>query len=144
MRGLFMMLAVLASLGMAGCGPLPRIDEGSLAQRANQGEAVAQNQLGRAYAEGRGGTQDDRLAVEWFLKAAEQGNAKAQYNLGVMYHDGRGVLRDDRQAVEWFQRAADQNYVPALDNLEVLQGTPPRRSQIERMFSRKRFRHELW
>ena len=53
---------------------------------AEQGDARAQNNLGIAYAEGNGVTQDYDEAVKWWRTAAEQGDAYAQYNLGVSYH----------------------------------------------------------
>ncbi len=48
---------------------------------AEQGYAIAQNNLGWMYQEGKGVQQDDAEAVKWYRKAAEQGNAEAQYRL---------------------------------------------------------------
>jgi serine/threonine protein kinase len=45
---------------------------------AEQGDADAQNYLGRIYAEGRGVVQDHAEAMRWYRKAAEQGHANAQ------------------------------------------------------------------
>ena len=56
---------------------------------AEQGGAFLQVALGCMYAEGRDVPQDDRLAVQWFRKAAEQGNARGQDWLGWMYKEGR-------------------------------------------------------
>jgi TPR repeat protein len=58
------------------------------------GDPFAQNVLGVMYAKGQGVAKDDRLAVEWYRKAAEQGDADAQTNLGFMYANGRGVAKD--------------------------------------------------
>ncbi len=40
---------------------------------AEQGNAIAQNNLGLMYDQGRGVPQDDARAVKWYSKAAEQG-----------------------------------------------------------------------
>jgi TPR repeat protein len=66
---------------------------------AEQGNAVAQYNLGVMYAQGQGVSQDYAAAASWYLKAAEQGNAVAQYNIGVMYEDGQGVPQDYAVAV---------------------------------------------
>jgi TPR repeat protein len=49
---------------------------------AEQGNAVAQYNLGAMYDTGKGIVRDNQQAEEWYRKAAEQGNADAQYNLG--------------------------------------------------------------
>ena len=52
---------------------------------ANQGLAVAQNNLGVMYMKGQGVPRDAQQAVAWFRKAAEQGLASARINLDAMY-----------------------------------------------------------
>ena len=56
---------------------------------------------------------DDREAMQWYLRAAEQGDAEAQYTLGLAYSIGRGVAEDDREAVQWFREAAEQGHAKA-------------------------------
>ena len=73
---------------------------------AEQGSAIAQNNLGLMYSEGKGAPRDYAKAVGWWRKAAEQGYAKAQYNLGVMYDYGKGVPQDYAQAHKWYNLAA--------------------------------------
>ena len=48
---------------------------------AQQGDPIAQFNLGMAYAQGRGVTQNDSEAAKWFRLAAEQGVADAQSRL---------------------------------------------------------------
>src|SRR6476469_1692865 len=50
---------------------------------AEQGNAVAQSNLGAAYATGQGVSQDFSEAVKWFRLAAGQGEDRAQCRLGV-------------------------------------------------------------
>ena len=75
-------------------------------QAAEQGNAVAQFNLGRMYALGDDVPKDNVEAVKWYRKAAEQGNADAQTCLGVQYYRGFGVPRDLVQAHAWFNVAA--------------------------------------
>jgi hypothetical protein len=87
---------------------------------ADQGDAMAQYNLGVMYAKGEGVPQDYAEAVKWYRKAADHGWADAQYNLGVMYYNGRGVPQDYAEAVKWFRKAADQGYANAQYNLGVM------------------------
>ena len=75
---------------------------------ADQGDAGAQYNLGAAYRNGQGVSQDYAAAVSWYRKAANRGNASAQYNLGVMYRRGEGVRQDYVQAYKWFNLTASR------------------------------------
>ena len=74
---------------------------------AEQGNAMAQFNLGHMYANGYGVRENDKTAVKWFTKAAEQGLAEGQFNLGAMYDFGDGVPENDKTAVTWYTLAAD-------------------------------------
>ena len=52
---------------------------------AEQGDALAQYNLGVLYRKGRGVPQDDVQARQWYEKASAQGQAKAQYNLDFVF-----------------------------------------------------------
>jgi TPR repeat protein len=73
---------------------------------AEQGNTLAQANLGDMYLTGRGVPQNYAAAARWFHKAAEQGFAPAQNNLGVMYENGQSVPQDYVQAHMWFSLAA--------------------------------------
>jgi len=75
---------------------------------AEQGDALAQYNLGVMCANGRGVPQDDAEALKWYRLAANQGNAMAQYNLGIMYMKATSVAQDFVQAFVWFSLAAGQ------------------------------------
>ena len=75
---------------------------------AEQGDALAQNNLGAMYDNGEGVPQDYAEAVKWYRLAAEQGYALAQNNLGLMYEDGHGVPRDYVRAHMWLNLAASR------------------------------------
>ena len=92
----------------------------SCVRLADQGNAVAQYNLGVMYDNGRGVPQDNAQAVIWYRKAADKGYAAAQFNLGLMYDDGRGVPQDYAQAVAWYRKAAEQGDAAAQFDLGVM------------------------
>ena len=90
--------------------------------KAQAGDAEAQNHLGFCYLTGQGVAVDYNEAVSWFQKAAKQGNADAQYFLGECYFRGHGVPRDLEQSAKWNAKAAthseeDFQYPEALCGL---------------------------
>ncbi|MEO5350611.1 MAG: sel1 repeat family protein [Magnetococcus sp. YQC-3] len=78
------------------------------AQAAQQGDAVAQTNLGAMYLHGVGVRRNLNKAYFWFQRAAEQEEGLAQFNMGVLCQEGQGTARDDQKAVEWFRRVASQ------------------------------------
>jgi hypothetical protein len=88
-----------------------------LLEKAEQGNAVAQFNLGVKYATGQGIARNDAEAVKWFRLAVNQGNADAQNSLGFMYATGQGVARNDAEAVKWFHLAAYQGNADAQNSL---------------------------
>lgn len=100
-----------------GTGSAQENDPDSLRQRAEQGNARAQTELGYLYHTGEGVPRDYREAVRWYRRAADQGQADAQYNLGVAYAFGEGVERDPKQATGWYRRAAEQGHQVAAFSL---------------------------
>jgi TPR repeat protein len=68
---------------------------------AEQGQAEAQEHLGRMYASGKGVEKNAVQAVCWWQKAAVQGITSAQASLGTMYSRGEGVQLDLREAARW-------------------------------------------
>ena len=95
---------------------------------AQQGDAMAQNNLGAMYNNGQGVVQSYQQAMAWYQKAANQGVAQAQNNLGAMYANGLGVAKNYQQAKAWWQKVlaqpdTEENTEPkalARDNLQKL------------------------
>ena len=87
---------------------------------AEQGDALAQYNLGVLHRKGRGVPQDDVQARQWYAKAAAQGQAKAQFNLGTLYFNGEGVPKDYQQALRWFRLAADQGEALAQTKIAIM------------------------
>ncbi len=89
----------------------------ALQRRAEQGDRVAQYEIARRYASGRGVPKDVAQGAAWLRKAADQGHGWAQLGLGMAYIFGHGVEADLEQAAAWDRKAAEQGYVSGLVNL---------------------------
>ena len=82
--------------------------QADLIKAAEQGDAVAQFNLGVMYYGGEGVPQDYEEALRWYKLAAEQGYAVAQGNLGSSYSKGEGVTQDYVLAHMWYNLATSQ------------------------------------
>jgi uncharacterized protein len=114
-------LMVLAVAAIATAGPFEdvfaAVERGDystahwlLRPLADQGNAVAQFDLGFMYDTGHGVMQDYGEAMRWYRLAAQQGDALAQYNLGFMYANGHGVSQAYAEAAKWYLLSAQQGY----------------------------------
>ena len=88
-------------------------DIASLREKAEQGDADAQYNLGVMYLHGRGVPQDYVEAAKWYRKAAERGHVIAQTWIGMRYYNGDWVPQDYKEAAKWFRKAADQGHTDA-------------------------------
>lgn len=73
---------------------------------AEHGHALAQFNLGVAYATGQGAEVDYAYAARWWQAAGYQGHTAAQYNLGLLYSRGQGVEKNVAKARMWWYMAA--------------------------------------
>ena len=87
---------------------------------ANQGDAVAQYNLGLMYERGYGVPQNYVEAMKWYRKAADRGHPTAKFNLGVTYDLGLGVPQNYAEALKWYRLAAEQGHTAALFNLGLM------------------------
>ena len=87
---------------------------------AEQGNAIAQSELGGMYANGLGVPQNYVQAAKWWRLAAEQGDVEARVDLAVMYDIGLGVPRDRVEAVRWYRLAAEQGYALGQQHLGIM------------------------
>ncbi|MBO0334024.1 sel1 repeat family protein [Sneathiella sp. CAU 1612] len=84
---------------------------------ANNGNAIAQNNLGLIYSRGRKIPRNYSVARKWFTIAAEQGFALAQNNLGDMYANNRFVAENYEEGLKWYRLAASQGNIDAQFSL---------------------------
>ena len=90
-----------------------------LINKAESGDAVAQNDLAICYEYGKGTKINLSEAIKWYKKAAEQGNVDAQFNLALCIEFGRGTEINLCEAIKWYKKAAEQGDVDAQYNLAI-------------------------
>jgi TPR repeat protein len=81
---------------------------------ADDGNAVAQEHIGRLYERGKTVPADFREALDWYVKAADQGDALAQGHVGRIYRAGFFNGRADfGNALKYYREAATKNVAVA-------------------------------
>lgn len=121
MRILLIVVVFFTSLFVYGCASTidhTLLDDKSeelvnLLNKANDGDAISQYQLGLMYYQGNEIPQDLDQAIQWFEKATSQNLDIAQYTLGVFYEKGEDIPQDEKKAVELFTHAASQGMAEA-------------------------------
>lgn len=94
---------------------------------AQEGNAEAQETVGRMYGVGMGVEIDRCEATYWMDKAARAGRPWAQLLLGWSYWNGDGVIRDHDLAYLWFMTAARNGRPDAADDAGILARSDLRR-----------------
>src|ERR1700738_1185032 len=84
-----------------------------LRRAAEAGDLLAENNLGAAYALGRGVERSNEEAARWFALAAKSGYAPAESNLGYLYEKGLGVGQDYAAALGQYRAAAESGNAQA-------------------------------
>lgn len=95
-------------------------DLAELENRAREGDADAQFQLGRAYFRGEGTPKDEAQALTWLEKSAGQGDADAMTSLGFFHARGIAVPLDEEKAAAWFRQGAEAGSLQSKLNLGLL------------------------
>jgi TPR repeat protein len=90
---------------------------------AENGDALAQFRLGRAYEDGDGVPAAAGQAHLWYRKAADQRFPSAEFAVGMDYARGQGVELDIEEAVHWIRRAATQGHALAQYSLGMAYAT---------------------
>ncbi|MDO8845533.1 tetratricopeptide repeat protein [Methylicorpusculum sp.] len=84
-------------------------------ESAEQGNALAQAQLGALFLLGRDGYEVNvQEAAVWMLKAAEQGLLEAEVIVAAMYDRGLGMPQDVKKATQWYEKAAAKGHGASL------------------------------
>ena len=74
-------------------------------EKAEKGDAVAQNQLGVWYYTGKNVKQDYKVALEWWAKSAKQDNPDGIGNMAMCYQLGNGTKKDSVMAMTLYKAA---------------------------------------
>lgn len=90
---------------------------------AEQGDPGSQNYLGFLYATGQTVAKDEKIAFNWFQKAAAQGYPEALGNLAMMYEKGLGVAKNLQTALDFHRQAAMAGYPISMKRLANLYET---------------------
>ena len=93
-----------------------------LIAEADKGNPAAQNALGNLYYLGLGVARNDKLASQWYLKAALQAHSDAQINVARHYRLGLGLPRDDVRAYAWLAQARSNQNENAERHMKLLAG----------------------
>ena len=93
-----------------------------LTVEAEKGDPAAQNALGNLYYLGLGVARNDKLASQWYLKAALQAHSDAQINIARHYRLGLGLPRDDVRAYAWLAQARSNQNENAERHMKLLAG----------------------
>ena len=75
-------------------------------EKAKDGDAEAQYNLGNVYEVGFGVEVSYELAAKWYEEAAEQEHQLAQLKLGILYILGKGVRESTLKGGKWIRAAA--------------------------------------
>ena len=90
---------------------------------AEQGDKIAQYNLGQQYYWGRGAIKENRrLAYYWHYMSALKGTGIAQYYVAKMFETGYcfDTPKDRQRAIYWYQKSAAQGENWATDKLKEL------------------------
>ena len=81
-----------------------------------------QYELAQVFRKGLGQAKDDKLAFEWFQRAASATDPypKALTMLGYLYQSGTGTVADPVEAGRWYQRGVDKGQAMSMFNLGMM------------------------
>jgi uncharacterized protein len=109
---LFLLLPVLGAVWMAYYqepkvgSPVETVYKDQIKDLAEKGDPEAELKMALRHTSTARGIKDDRIAVQWFEKAARHDQIEAQYRYGLALLEGRGVVQDYKTAFYWLEKAA--------------------------------------
>ena len=97
--------------------PVETVSKDPVKHLADSGDAEAELKMGLRYTSTIRGIKDERIAVQWFEKAAQHDQIEAQYRYGLALLNGQGVVQDYKKAFFWLEKAAGQGHAKAQSTL---------------------------
>jgi hypothetical protein len=111
------------------------VSHDSIESLAEKGDAEAELKMGLRYTSIAWGIRDDKIAAQWFEKAARHNQVEAQYRYGLALLKGQGVIQDYKTAFYWLEKAARQGHAQAQFTLgEMYHSGLAIKSDIERAY----------
>ena len=89
-------------------------------EAAQNGEPIAQFNLGNVLDHGEGVPVDKKLAFFWYEKAANAGVPQAMHNVAVFLDEGEFVPINKPLAAAWYRRAAEAGAPKSQTNLALM------------------------
>lgn len=117
MKRFILMMALVLSVGFANAQNETQADKQvvdieQIREKANQGDAKAQAQMGSFYSKGINGVpKDEEQSLFWYKKAAESGHPGAAMTVAMVYY----IKKDFRETQKWINKAQSLgvNTIPA-------------------------------
>jgi uncharacterized protein len=97
--------------------PVVTVSHDQIKSLAEKGDAEAELQMGLRHTSVARGVKNDRVAAQWFEKAANHNQVEAQYRYGMALLHGNGVVQDYKAAFYWLEKAAQQGHAQAQSAL---------------------------
>ena len=98
-------------------------DKDLIVQKAEQGDAEAQYELGIAYFNGDLFPRDQKAAFHWLTKSSEQGYARAHASLTLFYQYGLVVEKDLKMTINLLLKAAEKGIAGSMSSLSYIYRT---------------------
>jgi len=89
-------------------------------KQAQEGDPLAQTNLGMMYLAGKGVLRNNKQALKCFIRATEQNFGLAYYMLGQVYRHGIGIKKSIKEAIKWHLKAFDQGMIRSKCSLTTL------------------------
>jgi len=97
--------------------PVETVSYDQIKSLAEKGDAEAELKMGLRSTSVAWGVKDDRIAAQWFEKAARHNQVEAQYRYGLALLEGQGLVQDYKTAFYWLEKAAQQGHAQAQSTL---------------------------
>lgn len=117
LTSLFGALWMTFKQGSGAANHVETVSQDEIKSLAEKGNADAELQMGLRHTSIAWGVKDDKLAVQWFEKAAQHNQIEAQYRYGMALLEGRGAVQDYKTAFYWLEKAATKGHAQAQSAL---------------------------
>ena len=93
--------------------PVEAVHYDQIKDLAEKGDANAELKMGLRHSSIARGVKNDKIAVQWFEKAAQHNQVEGQYRYGLPLLNGQGIVQDYKTAFYWLEKAANQGHAQA-------------------------------